>query len=180
MNEIERELENPHTRARLLAAATRILGNAHDAEDCLQDALILATLNAHRYEARSEASGWLYRVVVNACRMRLRAQRTERRGGGHAHMPLDELVSHPAGGDTPEELLQSAQTLAAVRRAFAGVPARDAAIFERSVVEDLPLAALAEQHDMTRQALKARLYRVRKQLGASLARCSSANLRPGA
>jgi RNA polymerase sigma-70 factor (ECF subfamily) len=169
MNVIEREIENRHTRARLIAAASRILGNAADAEDCVQEALIAAARNAAQFEGRSSPTSWLYRVVVNACRMQRRAMRRERRGGTNVHVPLDDLVfEQPTGGDDPEDMIQGRDTLAVVLDELARVPPRDAALFERHVVEDLPLRILAEESRLTRQALKARLFRVRRRLAERL------------
>jgi RNA polymerase sigma-70 factor, ECF subfamily len=176
MNDIEREIANPATRARLLSIARRILVNPEDAEDCLQDALLLASLNAHQYAQRSSAAAWLSRVVINACRMRIRARRRERRGGGHVHVPFHDLTSEPPGGDTPEQLLQTREAIDVIRRELADVAPRDAIIFERAVVEDLPLQALAEETRMTRDAVKARLFRVRRRIAESLNRDGAANL----
>jgi RNA polymerase sigma-70 factor (ECF subfamily) len=177
MNDIERELDNPRTRARLFSIARRIMRNPHDAEDVLQDALLLATLNAHQYEHRSSATTWLCQVVLNACRMRLRAMRRECRGGHLVQLSLHDLVLDPTGGDTPEELLQVREAVAVVLRELSEVPRRDAAIFERAIAEDLPLRVLAEENDMTKQAVKSRLFRVRRRLAESLSRAGAANLR---
>jgi RNA polymerase sigma-70 factor (ECF subfamily) len=180
MNDIERELDNPRTRARLLSIAKRIMRNPHDAEDVLQDALLLATLNAHQYERRSSPTTWLCQVVVNACRMRLRALRRECRGGHLKHVSLHDLVLDPMGGDTPEELLQVREAVAVVLRELAEVSPKDAALFERAIAEDVPLGALADESDMTTQAVKSRLFRVRRRLAESLSRTGAANLRMSA
>jgi RNA polymerase sigma-70 factor (ECF subfamily) len=169
MNVIEREIENERTRARLVAAATRILGNAADAEDCVQEALFLAARNAAQFEGRASPRSWLFRVVINTCRMYRRAMRRERRGGSSVHVAIDELTfDQPAGGESPEEILRGRDALALVLDELALIPDRDASLFERHVVEDLPLRALAEQSRLTRQALKSRLFRVRKRLAERL------------
>lgn len=169
MNVIEREIENRQTRARLLAAATRILKNAADAEDCVQEALFVASRNAWQFEGRSSPISWLFRVVINACRMQRRALRRQRRGGGSVHVSIDDLTGeHPASGVDPEETLKGRDALALVLDELAQVPERDASLFERCVVDDLPLRVVAEQNQMTRQALKSRLFRVRRRLAERL------------
>ena len=55
----------PHLR-RLYCSALRILGRPEDAEDALQDGLLLALRNLPRFENRSLFSTWLTRIVVNA------------------------------------------------------------------------------------------------------------------
>lgn len=169
MSDIEREIGNPTTRARLVASATRILGNAADAEDCVQDALLQASRTAWQYQGRGTAGAWLYRVVINACRMQRRAMRRQRRGGTNVHIPMDELTSHePAAGGDPAEILEGREALSAVFDELTRVPERDASLFERCMVEDLPLRVVAEQSRMTRQALKSRLFRVRRRLAERL------------
>lgn len=168
---IHAEIESPRTRARLIASATRVLGNDADAEDCVQEALILAAKNADRFEGRSSPTSWLFRVVLNACRMQRRAQRRDRRGGGAAHVSLDDLVgNHPAADRTfnPEETIAANELAEVVDSELALVAAKDAALFRRYMAEDLPLEKLAQQSRLTRQAVKSRLFRVRRRIAERL------------
>ncbi len=165
------ELENPRTRARLVASAIKILGSEADAEDCVQEALILAARNAQQFEGRSSPTSWLFRVVLNTCRMQKRAQRRERRGGGATHVSIDDLVtdvplSRP--GDDPELVALSRETLDRLTAALDEVPTFDANLFRRVLDEDVPLKDLAKQNDLTRQAVKSRLFRVRRRLAEAL------------
>ena len=63
-----------HNRA-LYQTALRLLGNAEDAEDALQEGLLAAYRNLPRFEGRSQFSTWLTRIVINAALMRLRSKR---------------------------------------------------------------------------------------------------------
>jgi RNA polymerase sigma-70 factor, ECF subfamily len=63
-------------RLRLFYCALRLLGNAEDAEDAVQEGLLAALRNLHRFEGRASLSTWLTRIVVNACLMRLRSLRS--------------------------------------------------------------------------------------------------------
>ncbi len=161
------ELESAETRSRLIATAARLLGNEADAEDCVQEATIQALRHAEQFEGRSAPRSWLFRVVVNACKMRRRAERRARRGGGAVHVPLDELVSASAvsGPATdPEQMLVGDDALSVVGAGLAEVPELDRALFTAHVLDDEPLATLALRHDLTRQAVKSRLFRVRRRL----------------
>lgn len=168
---VHAEIANPRTRARLVASATRVLGNEADAEDCVQEALILAARNAAQFEGRSSPTSWLFRVVLNACRMQRRALRRERRGGGVTHVSVDDLVgSHPVADATfdPEQVALGRDALAVVIDELTRIPHKDAALFERHVVEDQPLRDLANDARLTRQAVKSRLFRVRRRLAERL------------
>ena len=64
-------------RDRLWAVALRTLGDADEAADALQDAMISAFRRAADFRGDSAVTTWLHRIVVNACldRMRRRAAR---------------------------------------------------------------------------------------------------------
>lgn len=71
----------------LYRRAYRILGNAADAEDAVQDALLAAYTHLNQFRGQSKVSTWLTAIVVNSARMRLRNRIR------HVHVSLDE----PAG-----------------------------------------------------------------------------------
>ena len=60
----------------LFQTALRVLGNAEDAEDALQDGLLSAFRNLKRFEGRSQFSTWLTRIVINAALMRRRSAKS--------------------------------------------------------------------------------------------------------
>jgi RNA polymerase sigma-70 factor (ECF subfamily) len=62
--------------------AFRFLGNATDAEDAVQDALLSAYKHLDQFRGQAQLSTWLTTIVTNAARMQLR-----RRG---SHLSLDE------------------------------------------------------------------------------------------
>ena len=66
--------------------AFRILGNAADAEDAVQDALLAAYSHLAQFRGQSKMSSWLTAIVHNSARMQLRRRR-------HCvHVPLDEQI----------------------------------------------------------------------------------------
>jgi RNA polymerase sigma-70 factor (ECF subfamily) len=68
----------------LYRRAYRILGNAADAEDAVQDALLAAYTHLHQFRGQAQISTWLTTIVLNCARMQLR------RRPGHVHVSLDE------------------------------------------------------------------------------------------
>ena len=60
------EFVGPH-RAQLHAHCYRMLGSVHDADDAMQDAMLRAWRGMGRFEGRSSAKSWLYRIATNAC-----------------------------------------------------------------------------------------------------------------
>jgi RNA polymerase sigma-70 factor (ECF subfamily) len=63
--------------------ALRFLGNAHDAEDAVQDALLSAYKHLDQFRGQAKLSTWLTTIVTNAARMQLRRR-------GRVHLSLDQ------------------------------------------------------------------------------------------
>jgi RNA polymerase sigma-70 factor (ECF subfamily) len=60
---------------RLEKTARRVLRNAHDSEDALQDGLLLGFRNLSKFEKRAQFSTWMHTIVVNAARTILKRQK---------------------------------------------------------------------------------------------------------
>jgi RNA polymerase sigma-70 factor, ECF subfamily len=65
-------------------SAYRLLGNAPDAEDAVQDALLAAYKHLDQFQGRSQMFTWLTAIVHNSARMRLRTRLR------HTYVSLDE------------------------------------------------------------------------------------------
>lgn len=84
----------------LFRNALRLLGNEDDALDALQDGMLLAYQNLHRFEGRSRFSTWLTRIVINAALMRMRKLRAHEvvsidADGGGEEMTLADQLQDP-------------------------------------------------------------------------------------
>ena len=64
--------------------AYRLLGNAADAEDAVQDALLAAYTHLDQFRGQSQISTWLTTIVINCARLQLR------RRIRHVHVPLED------------------------------------------------------------------------------------------
>jgi RNA polymerase sigma factor (sigma-70 family) len=70
------ELVRRH-RDRLWSVALRTTGDAEDASDALQEALISAFRRAATFRGDAQVTTWLHRIVVNACLDRIRRRRAK-------------------------------------------------------------------------------------------------------
>jgi RNA polymerase sigma-70 factor (ECF subfamily) len=66
--------------------AYRLLGNAADAEDAVQDALLAAYSHRDQFRAQSQISTWLTTIVLNCARLQLRRRHR------YTHVALDEPI----------------------------------------------------------------------------------------
>ena len=74
-------------RPSLYRRAYRILGNAADAEDAVQDALLAAHTHLHQFRGQSQISTWLTAIVLNCARLQLRRRLR------HVQVSLDECTA---------------------------------------------------------------------------------------
>lgn len=72
------EIVTRYKRA-VFGIAMGILGNAADAEDAAADAFIRAYENLHRYDLKRRFSTWIFTIVSNICKNRLRHERLRER-----------------------------------------------------------------------------------------------------
>lgn len=101
---------------RLHALATRVLGNAADADEVCQDAFVRAWRQAPDWTpGNARFSSWLHQVVLNLCRDRLRTRREM--------LPLEQLPEM-AHEDTPEQAQSSTDRVIMLRLALSQLPER--------------------------------------------------------
>ena len=110
------------------AVARNILGNAEDAEECVNDTWLAAwnAIPPHRPALLSAFHGKLTRnITLN----RLKRDRADKRGGGDAGIALDELAEVISDRDTVEAELDRRALLAAIDAWLGGLPAKKRGIF---------------------------------------------------
>src|SRR6516165_9579811 len=70
---VERHSRNVHR------LAYRLTGNAHDAEDVVQEAFLRAYQKLAQFEARANFGTWVYRIAANYAIDRMRQRQKDRR-----------------------------------------------------------------------------------------------------
>jgi RNA polymerase sigma-70 factor, ECF subfamily len=82
----------------LYRRAYRMLGNAADAEDAVQDALLAACTHLHQFRGQAQISTWLTTIMLNCARLQLR------RRAKHVQVSLDECTGEPQPVSVSERL----------------------------------------------------------------------------
>jgi RNA polymerase sigma-70 factor (ECF subfamily) len=165
----------------LYQTALRVLGNPEDAEEALQEGLLSAYRNLGRFERRSQFSTWLTRIVINAALMRRRSKRAR---------PAVSLDDRPSDGElplaerfadespNPEQLYAGTELGDRVSKKLAEISPLLRTAFWLREIEGLSAQEAAQLLGVSRNTLKARLWRARQELAARLGLALDGNLAP--
>ncbi|MFD7729085.1 RNA polymerase sigma factor [Kitasatospora phosalacinea] len=143
---------------RMLALATRLLGDAAEAEDDVQEACLTAWRHLPDFRGEAAFGTWLYRIVTNRCLNTLRARRTE--------VPL-EAAGEPASPDpaaSPERAAESRASVRDLRAALATLTPEQRACWVLRELHGLSYDEIAEVTGTGEPAVRGRIFRARRQL----------------
>jgi RNA polymerase sigma-70 factor (ECF subfamily) len=153
-----RQLSRRHLPA-MLGLARRILGNAADAEDVAQEAMLRVWTHAPRWQPLAAFRTWLTRVVVNLCLDR------KRRAPWVALEAAGEIVD-PAPGATDKAEQDERERL--VNAAIAELPARQRMAIVLTYGDGMSNAEVADILDTSVSAVETLLVRGKQNLRARL------------
>lgn len=157
--------------AGLYRVALRLLGDATEAEDVLQETFLSAFKAIDSFSGRSTLGTWLYRILYNAAMMRLRRDQPT--------VSVDDLLLSDDGAETPRQLFdwcclpeqdfESSETRAELDRAIGELPETLRTVFVLRQLEGLSTQETAEALDVSVEVVKTRLHRARVWLRERLA-----------
>jgi RNA polymerase sigma-70 factor (ECF subfamily) len=157
----------------LFQTALRVLGNAEDAEDALQDGLLSAFRNLKRFEGRSQFSTWLTRIVINAALMRRRSAKARPAVSLDETPREDELPASERfadDGPNPEQVFASTELREIISENLDELSPLLRTAFVLREVQGYSTGEAAKKLGVTENTLKARLWRARHQLAERLGR----------
>jgi RNA polymerase sigma-70 factor (ECF subfamily) len=148
--------------------AFRLLGNAADAEDAVQDALLAAYKHINQFRGQSQISTWLTTIVRNCALMQLRARPRQ------IHFPLDQQVGEKQTSylwerltderPSPEEEFRTYELTARLRKCTALLSPTLRRTFQLRVVDGFSILETACILGVPHGTVKARLARARAKL----------------
>ena len=150
----------------LLRTAIRVTGNASDAEDIVQEALLKAYKNIATFRFASNLSSWLTRIVINCGLMELRRRKKRMwlslDDASESGVSLIEWIRDPTA-DVEEELRvrEQSQLLSAC---IARLPPKLRTVIEDYRILGSTMAELTETHAITVAAAKSRLLRAKQMI----------------
>jgi RNA polymerase sigma-70 factor, ECF subfamily len=155
-------------RPSLHRSAYRLLGNAADAEDAVQDALLSACKHLDQFRGESQISTWLTAIVFNSARMQLRRRPRQ------IHVSLDEQIGEGqqysiserlAGREPdPEQEYRNCELTEHIRRLMTHLSPTLFRTFQLCDMGGLSIRETAEILDIPAGTVKAQSARARKKL----------------
>ncbi|GLH79381.1 RNA polymerase sigma factor [Bradyrhizobium sp. SSBR45G] len=147
---------------RAYAIALRIVGNAADAEDVVQDTMLKVWTHRGRWQhGRAKFSTWLYRVVSNRCIDLRRKPRTEN---------VDVVPEVADGKPDAVSVIERAEMNDLLEAAMQRLPEQQRVAVILSYHENMSNGEIAEVMDTTVAAVESLLKRGRQQLREMLRR----------
>ena len=166
MEDLFRRYQRP-----LFQTALRVLGNAEDAEDALQDGMLSAYRNLKRFEGRSQFSTWLTRIVINAALMRRRSAKARPAVSLDETPREDELPAterYADNGPNPEQVFANTEIREMINENLDELSPLLRTAFVLREVQGFSTGEAAKKLGVTENTLKARLWRARHQLAERL------------
>lgn len=161
-------------RGSLYGRALRILARPQDAEDAVQEAMVAAFTQFHRFEGRSDFLTWITRIVINAAlqqirrgraRPTIRLENIENEFGEHS---FNQHLKDPS--PTPEEQFQELERARLLKYALQRLPVQRRQAIQICQSKDCSLKEAANVLGLSVCTLKARLHRGRRELVDQLKR----------
>jgi len=153
---IERHLDGAYR------LATVILGDAMEAEDVVHDAAISAWRHWSSLRDQDRFDAWFSRIVINACRDRLRSRRRR---------PVVELAPEQVGGEIGlirPDGIESLASRDALARAFAVLDPDELIVIVLRFWRDLTVEAIAGRTGTPAGTVKSRLHHALGRLRTAL------------
>ena len=149
----------------------KMLGNAQDAEDILQNTFLNALTHLPDFEGRSSVSTWLYRIAANEALMLIRKRKSSINIEDMQREDADDVPLPETFVDwsiLPEKELLSGEGKNAIEAAVKSLPESLRMVFILRDVEDLSIKETAEILNLTEVNVKTRLLRARMALREQL------------
>jgi RNA polymerase sigma-70 factor (ECF subfamily) len=144
--------------------ALRLMKDAQEAEEVLQETFISAYRSLDRFEGRSQLGTWLYRIAYNAALMRLRKRHL-------TTSSLDEPMVNDEGealprqlvdwASLPDDIVLSGELRDVLDEAVDALPQTLRTVFVLRDIEGLSTAETAQALELSETNVKVRLHRAR-------------------
>lgn len=137
--------------------AVRLLGDAEDARDAVQNAFVKAYQNLAQYDSSRRFFSWAYRILVNEC---LNVRRSRR--------PAEPLVDNLVASESPYDTLALDDRRRRVQQAIGALPHDYREVLVLRHFAELSYEEISEAVGVPVKTVKSRLYTARQRLAEML------------
>ena len=141
-----------------------LVRNTTDLDDVIQEVLVKVWRHLSQYRSEASFRTWMTSVAINET---VQFYRTQQRRPVCQPYDLDTFASR---SDSPHQALARLETDAAIRSAVAALPAKYRQVLTLRHLEQLSVRDTAQRTQSSIPAVKARLFRARLVLSATLQR----------
>lgn len=150
----------------MFAVARRLVGNADDAADVVQEAFAKVWRNLGSFRGDSALTSWMKRIVINEALQRLRGRARRPETSLDGLLPTFDDTGHrvevaDAWQESADQLLERKEMVNSVRRCVERLPDAYRTVLVLRDVEELSTEATAEVIGIRPGAVKTRLHRAR-------------------
>jgi RNA polymerase sigma-70 factor, ECF subfamily len=160
-----RVLVELHARA-AFRLAFRLMRDERDAEDVVQESFIRAHRRLPAFEARSNFSTWLHRIVVNCALDALRSR--DGRGAARRDEPVEVPDTLAFEGPSPERLARSGEIRRRVEESMRTLTTQERVAFTLRHHEGRSIEDIGEALGIHHSAAKHAVFRAVRKLRAAL------------
>ena len=151
--------------------ACRVLGGREDAQDVVQNCLLRAVRNLQQFNNDGAFRSWLARILVNEAidllrKRRRRPQFSVRRVSSDDER--DVLDRLPGPGLNPEQVLAKKESISALTKEVARLSAPLRSVVILCDIREYSMEEAGAVLCVTKDTVRSRLFRARKQLGAAM------------
>lgn len=158
MTRSEFEQMAPRLRAEMLKVSLAFLGNEEDAEDTVQEAMMLLWRYCGKIDTGRNVGGLAMRVAKNCCVNRFR-RKSDRHDG------LDDcLLFFPDPSGTPQEHLEEKEAQRMMHEAIARLKPRERQLFELRQIEGLSTEEVSTRTGILRYSVSVMVSAARKKV----------------
>jgi RNA polymerase sigma-70 factor (ECF subfamily) len=155
---------------RILGWARQFVRSEWDAEEVVQDVMWTIHRKADTFRGESGFLTWVYRVTLNAARMKLRKnKRVPALIGDDAVMAMVDRSGDLDQPARPDEQMDAWQSMGRLHRALEELSPENKALFLALDLQGSDREDVARSLNLSMPALKARLHRVRQNLRLAFA-----------
>jgi RNA polymerase sigma-70 factor (ECF subfamily) len=149
---------------RLFNTVFRLVGNAEDAQDVVQDAFLSAYQSLHSFKGDSLFFTWIYRIAINTAISLKRKQKTTLSidAGGDQGRSIDPLDSSEFS--QPEHALEMAEEEQQIQMALNRLSPEHRTVLVMKDIEGQKYEAMAEVLGVPIGTIRSRLHRARLEL----------------